>query len=57
MDDYSARDMRCGDLTEAQLKTHYHLMDISTRANPFHSDENHPVQPAAVNVLWFPWRR
>ncbi|UWS35467.1 DUF3289 family protein [Erwinia pyrifoliae] len=49
--------MRCGDLTEAQLKTHYHLMDISTRANPFHSDENHPVQPAAVNVLWFPWRR
>ncbi|ARJ42711.1 hypothetical protein B1H58_12215 [Pantoea alhagi] len=35
MDDYSAKDMRCGDLTEAQLKTHYHLVDVSTRANPY----------------------
>ncbi|WP_342754714.1 YPO3983 family protein [Pantoea sp. MBD-2R] len=35
MDDYSAGDMQCGDLTEAQLKTHYHLMDVSTRVNPY----------------------
>ncbi len=35
MDDYSAKDMRCGDLTEAQLKSHYHLVDVSTRANPY----------------------
>jgi len=35
MDDYGASDMRCGDLTEAQLKTHYHLDDVSTRANPY----------------------
>ncbi|MBT0723622.1 DUF3289 family protein [Rosenbergiella sp. S61] len=35
MDDYGASDMRCGDLTEAQLKTHFHLLDVSTRANPY----------------------
>ncbi|MCT4702890.1 DUF3289 family protein [Enterobacteriaceae bacterium H20N1] len=35
MDDYSASDMRCRDLTEAQLKTHYGLVDVSTRANPY----------------------
>ncbi|WP_261641890.1 DUF3289 family protein [Erwinia mallotivora] len=35
MNDYGANDMRCGDLTENQLKTHYHLLDISTRANPY----------------------
>jgi len=35
MDDYGASDMRCGDLTEAQLKSHYGLVDVSTRANPY----------------------
>ena len=35
MDDYSASDMRCGDLTEAQLKSHYGLVDVSTRVNPY----------------------
>lgn len=35
MDDYSASDMRCGDLTEAQLKSHYGLVVVSTRANPY----------------------
>ncbi|MCA4823411.1 MAG: DUF3289 family protein [Serratia rubidaea] len=35
MDDYSASDMRYGDLTEAQLKTLYGLVDVSTRANPY----------------------
>ncbi|MCX8962758.1 DUF3289 family protein [Erwinia psidii] len=35
MDDYGAKDMRYGDLTETQLKTDYHLVDVSTRANPY----------------------
>ncbi|WP_191923574.1 YPO3983 family protein [Pantoea agglomerans] len=35
MDDYGAKDMRCGDLTEAQLKSQYRLVDVSTRANPY----------------------
>lgn len=35
MDDYSASDMRYGDLTEAQLKRHYHLVDVSSRVNPY----------------------
>jgi len=35
MDDYSAEDMRCGDLTEAQLKTYYRLNYISDRADPW----------------------
>ncbi|MDU5838865.1 MAG: YPO3983 family protein [Pantoea sp.] len=35
MDDYSASDMRGGDLSEAQLKSHYGLVDVSTRVNPY----------------------
>lgn len=35
MDDYSAKDMRCGDLTAEQLKSNYGLVDISTRANSY----------------------
>ena len=35
MDDYSAKDMRCGGLTAEQLKSNYGLVDISTRANPY----------------------
>ncbi|MBS1203189.1 MAG: Protein of uncharacterized function [Proteobacteria bacterium] len=35
MDDYHASDMRCGDLSESQLKEHFHLVDVSTRANPY----------------------
>ncbi|MTD39313.1 DUF3289 family protein [Erwinia sp. CPCC 100877] len=35
MEDYSARDMRCGDLSETQLKSHYGLRDVSARANPY----------------------
>jgi len=35
MDDYGASDMRCGDLTEAQLKSQYRLVDVSARANPY----------------------
>jgi len=35
MDDYNAEDMRCGDLSESQLKRHYHLVDVSARVNPY----------------------
>jgi len=35
MDDYGARDMRYGDLTEVQLRKHYHLDNVSTRVNPY----------------------
>ncbi|SCC51863.1 YPO3983 family protein [Kosakonia oryziphila] len=35
MDDYSASDMRCGDLTEAQLKSQYRLDYISGRVDPW----------------------
>ncbi|MBS1203366.1 MAG: Protein of uncharacterized function [Proteobacteria bacterium] len=35
MDDYHASDMRCGDLSESQLKEHFHLVDVSTRVNPY----------------------
>ena len=35
MDDYGANDMRCGDLTEVQLTSHYGLVDVSTRVNPY----------------------
>ncbi|WP_434463127.1 YPO3983 family protein [Serratia plymuthica] len=35
MDDYGAEDMRCGDLSESQLKNTFNLADISARVNPF----------------------
>ena len=35
MDDYGAGDMRCGDLTEAQLKSRYRLDYISDRVDPW----------------------
>ena len=35
MDDYLARDMRCGDLSESQLKAYFHLSDISSRVDPY----------------------
>jgi len=35
MDDYSAGDMYYGDLSAAQLKTQFNLVDVSTRANPY----------------------
>ncbi|SCC65377.1 YPO3983 family protein [Kosakonia oryziphila] len=35
MDDYSAKDMCCGDLTEAQLKSRYRLDYISDRVDPY----------------------
>ncbi|MEE9684563.1 YPO3983 family protein [Lelliottia amnigena] len=35
MNDYSASDMCCGDLNESQLKTTYHLTDVSAKVNPY----------------------
>lgn len=35
MDDYNAEDMRYGDLTESQLKSQFHLVNISARADPY----------------------
>lgn len=35
MNDYSASDMCCGDLNESQLKTTYHLADVSAKVNPY----------------------
>lgn len=35
MDDYSASDMRCGDLTESQLETQFHLVDVSSKVDPW----------------------
>ncbi|WLI75444.1 DUF3289 family protein [Kosakonia sp. H02] len=35
MDDYSATDMRYGDLSEYQLKNNFHLVDVSARVNPY----------------------
>ena len=35
MDDYSADDMRCGDLTEEELKSRYRLDYISDRVDPW----------------------
>ena len=35
MDDYGAEDMRYGDLTESQLKNEFHLLDVSSRIDPY----------------------
>ncbi|MEE4447506.1 YPO3983 family protein [Serratia sp. C2(1)] len=35
MDDYGAEDMRYGDLSETQLKTHFRLVDVSAQVNPY----------------------
>ncbi len=49
MDDYSAKDMRCGDLSESQLKTHFHLLDVSTRTNPYTLTKITPfTQPRSI---------
>ncbi|CAH6206079.1 YPO3983 family protein [Pantoea agglomerans] len=49
MDDNSAKDMCCGDLSESQLKKHFHLLDVSTRANPYHLTKITPfTQPQSM---------
>ncbi|MGD8106455.1 DUF3289 family protein [Pantoea sp. FN0302] len=44
MDDYSAEDMRYGDLTESQLKNDFHLHDVSTRIDPYTLTEITPLR-------------
>ncbi|AUX93095.1 YPO3983 family protein [Mixta gaviniae] len=44
MDDYSAEDMRYGDLSESQLKNDYHLLDVSTRVDPWTLTEITPFR-------------
>lgn len=44
MDDYSAEDMRYGDLTESQLKNEFHLLDVSTRIDPYTLTEITPFR-------------
>ncbi|MDU5190159.1 MAG: YPO3983 family protein [Mixta calida] len=44
MDDYSAEDMRYGDLTESQLSNDYHLIDVSTRVDPYTLTEITPFR-------------
>ena len=44
MDDDSAEDMRYGDLTESQLKYDYHLLDVSTRVDPWTLTEITPFR-------------
>ncbi|URQ62188.1 DUF3289 family protein [Pantoea alhagi] len=44
MDDYSAKDMRYGDLTESQLKNDFHLHDVSTRIDPYTLTEITPLR-------------
>lgn len=54
MDDYTARDMRCGDLPEAQLKSQYRLDYISDRVDPWtltwHSSMDRPQSMFCCNL-------
>ena len=44
MDDDGAEDMRYGDLTELQLKNEFHLLDVSTRIDPYTLTEITPFR-------------
>ena len=44
MDDYGAEDMRYGDLSESQLKNEFHLLDVSTRIDPYTLTEITPFR-------------
>lgn len=49
MNDYGASDMRCGDLSAQQLKAQFHLVDVSTRANPYTLTKINPFnQPQSM---------
>lgn len=59
MDDYGASDMRCGDLSASQLKTHFRLADVSTTVDPWTQTRKrlhqaHPRAYAMVNRLSAP---
>ncbi|WP_033791894.1 YPO3983 family protein [Pantoea septica] len=53
MDDYSAKDMRCEDLSELQLKTYYRLEKISDNVNPWtltKINKSRPFQHPRLNA-------
>lgn len=52
MDDYAAKDMRYGDMTEEVLKKKFHLTDVSTRVNPY-TTVNHQ---ASAKILFDEFR-
>lgn len=51
MDDYTASDMQCGDLSDIVLKARFHLLDVSTRVNPYTLTT---ISPFAQPHLMFP---
>lgn len=51
MDDYSASDMHCGDLSDIVLRARFHLLDVSTRVNPYTLTA---ISPFAQPHLMFP---
>jgi len=54
MNDYSAEDMRCGDLTKVQLIPRYRLNYISNQVDPWtltrRSSMDHPQFPFCCNL-------
>lgn len=59
MDDYGASDMRCGDLSASQLKTHFRLADVSATVDPWtltrkRLHQTHPRAYAMVSRLSAP---
>lgn len=54
MNDYSANDMRCGDLTEAELRAYYRLDYISDQVDPWtltrRSSMDHPQSMFCCNL-------
>lgn len=51
MDDYSASDMQCGDMSDIVLRARFHLLDVSTRVNPYTLTA---ISPFAQPYLMFP---
>ncbi|MBP2168963.1 uncharacterized protein (TIGR03034 family) [Erwinia toletana] len=49
MDHYTANDMRCGDLSETELKRHFNLTDVSAKVDPYTLTEITPFrQPQSM---------
>lgn len=50
MNDYTARDMRCGDLTAYQLQHQYHMDRVSTKVDPYHLKKIRPFTPSQYQL-------
>ena len=46
MNDYGARDMRCGDLSAQQLQHQYHLANVSAKVDPYRLKKRLPFTPS-----------